>query len=349
MRKSLDEKLAEIHADPHGSRHFLLADAKDADMAFGIGAPGLSPERSSGRLRVRTLEEYREQIRAVVRQELVDIVLMSASTSAQLTLRERLFDNSPITPAGRANDATDVWAVRHTAYLNEPARAFRTAAVDHLQCGHLDCTSEERSRGVDLALYSVTLNNSLALDHETLIEYQTFRHEAERKGLRHFLEVFDPNQPQGLAPEAIPEFVNDCVARLLAGVAPAGRPVFLKLVYHGPKAMEELVSYDPHLIVGILGGSAGTTYDAFKLLAEAKRYGGRIALFGRKINAAENQLAFIEFLRLIADDLITPEEAVKAYHAVLAKLGLKPHRSLADDLTLQTAVMSYARRSVRIA
>ena len=41
------------------------------------------------------------------------------------------------------------------------------------------------------------------------------------------------------------------------------------MVYHGPKAMEELVHYDPHLIVGILGGSAGTTYDAFKLLAEA--------------------------------------------------------------------------------
>ena len=59
--------------------------------------------------------------------------------------------------------------------------------------------------------------------------------------------------------------------------------------------MEELVSYDPHLVVGILGGGAGTTYDAFKLLAECK-YGAR-ALFGRKINYAEHQLAFVEFLR----------------------------------------------------
>ena len=73
------------------------------------------------------------------------------------------------------------------------------------------------------------------------------------------------------------------------------------MVYHGPKAMEELVHYDPHLVVGILGGSAGTTYDAFKLLSEAKKYGARVALFGRKINNAENQLAFIRFLRLIAD------------------------------------------------
>lgn len=318
-------------------------------MAFGIGAPGLSPERLTGRLRLRTLEEYREQIRAVIRQGLVDIVLMSASTSAQLTIRERLFDSSPVTPAGRANDATDVWAVRHGGYLAEAARPFRSAAIDHLQCGELDCADEDRRRGVDLALYSVTLNNCLTVDHDTLVEYQRFRHEAERKGLRHFLEVFDPNRPQGLSPDQIPEFVNDCVARLLAGVAPGGRPVFLKMVYHGPAALEELVSYDPHLIVGILGGSSGTTYDAFKLLEEAKRYGGRIALFGRKINAAENQLAFIEFLKLIADGLITAEEAVRAYHGVLGKLNVRPHRSLADDMTLQTAVMSYARHSVRMA
>jgi hypothetical protein len=101
------------------------------------------------------------------------------------------------------------------------------------------------------------------------------------------------------------------------------------------------VHYDPHLVVGILGGSAGTTYDAFKLLSEAKKYGGRVALFGRKINNAENQLAFVRFLRWIADGEITAEEAVKAYHGVLQKLGIKPTRELADDMQLQTGVMSY--------
>jgi hypothetical protein len=113
------------------------------------------------------------------------------------------------------------------------------------------------------------------------------------------------------------------------------------MVYHGPKAMEDLVRYDPHLVVGILGGSAGTTYDAFKLLSEAKKYGARVALFGRKINNAENQLAFIRFLRWIADGEITAEEAVKAYHGVLQQLGVKPHRSLEEDMVLQTSVMSY--------
>jgi hypothetical protein len=113
------------------------------------------------------------------------------------------------------------------------------------------------------------------------------------------------------------------------------------MVYHGPKAMEELVQYDPHLVVGILGGSAGTTYDAFKLLSEAKKYGARVALYGRKINNAENQLAFVRFLRWIAEGDISAEEAVKAYHGVLQALGIKPLRPLADDLVLQTGVMSY--------
>jgi hypothetical protein len=155
------------------------------------------------------------------------------------------------------------------------------------------------------------------------------------------LELFDPNAPYRLTAEQIPGFINDSIARTLAGVAGAARPLFLKVVYHGPRAMEELVAYDPHLVIGILGGSAGTTYDAFKLISEAQKYGARVALFGRKINNAESQLAFVEFLRLIVDGLISPEEAVKAYHGVLGRLGIKPRRSLADDLTLQTGVMSY--------
>ena len=43
MEKSLDRKLARILADRSCS-DFILADAKDADMAFGMAAPGRSPE-----------------------------------------------------------------------------------------------------------------------------------------------------------------------------------------------------------------------------------------------------------------------------------------------------------------
>src|SRR5206468_4824573 len=110
------------------------------------------------------------------------------------------------------------------------------------------------------------------------------------------------------------------------------------------KAMEELAQYDPNLVVGILGGSAGTTYDAFKLIHDAQKYGARVALFGRKINNAEHQLAFLEMLRLITDGRISPAEAVRAYHGVLQGKGLRPHRSLEEDLKLTDPAMSYDER-----
>jgi hypothetical protein len=342
--KSLDRKLAAIHSDP-ACREFILADAKDADMAAGIGAPGRSPEAHTGELRFRTLEEYREQMRLITRQGLVDIMLMSASTSYALTLRERLFDDSPVTPAVRANDTTDIHLARGATYAAEPARPFRTLSIDHAQCGHLDCTPEERALGASLGLYSVTFNNELAHDYATLQKFHEFREEAERKGFRYFLEVFDPNVKGAIAPEILPQYLNDMIARMLAGVAPAGRPLFLKIVYHGPAALEELVAYDPHLVVGILGGASGTTRDAFQLLHDAQKYGAKVALFGRKINNAENQLAFVQFLRLIVDGVIGPVEATKAYHAVLAKLGIPAQRTLDDDLRLTSQAMSYSGTS----
>src|SRR5262245_10460137 len=341
MQKTLDAKLARIHADPHGSKDFILADAKDADMALSIGAPGRSPEAHPGEVRYRSLAEFRDVIAQIVEQKLVDVMLMSASTSEVLTIHRRLFDNSPVTPAARANDTTDIHIIRGGKYPSQPSLPFRTATLDHIQCGHLDCKPEERALGADLGLYSITFNNDTELDRQALEEYKAFRLEAERKNFRHFLEVFDPNRPEAVEPDQVPAFINDAIVRTLGGVTGAGRPLFLKVVYHGPRAMEELVHYDPHLVVGILGGGAGTTYDAFKLLAEAKKYGARVALFGRKINNAENQLAFIRFLRLIADGEVGPEEAVKAYHGVLQRLGVKPQRSLQGDLVLQTNVMSY--------
>jgi len=105
--------------------------------------------------------------------------------------------------------------------------------------------------------------------------------------------------------------------------------------------MEELAQYDPKLVVGILGGSAGTTYDAFKLIHDAQKYGARVALYGRKINQAEHQLAFIEMLRLITDGKVTPDEAVRAYHGVLQAKGIKPNLPLEKDLQQTDQTMSY--------
>ena len=340
MSKSLDQKLAEIHADPGGSKAFIIADAKDADMAFGIAAPGRSPEHEDGTF--RSLAEYREHMRQNVRQGRLDIMLMSVSSNEVLTIRERIFDGSPVTPAVRANDTTDIHVARGASYPAQPSRPFRTAVIEHAQCGEAECDPSQRHLGANLGLYSITFNNDVTLDRQAVEAYREFRIEAERKGFRHFLEVFDPNAPTNpIPPERLGGFVNDMIVRTLAGVPGPGRPLFLKMVYHGPRAMEELVHYDPHLVPGVLGGSAGTTYDAFKLLAEAQKYGARAALFGRKINNSEHQLSFIQFLRLIADGQISPEEAVRAYHGVLAGLGIKPHRPLARDMELTSNIGSY--------
>ena len=160
MQKSLDRKLAAIHADPTGSREFILADAKDADMAFGIGAPGRSLERDDGEVGFRSLAEYRDHMREIVRAGLVDIMLMSASSNEVLTIDERLFDDSEVTPAVRANDTTDIHVVRGGHIHESPSRPFASATIDHIQCGHLDCDVVERTAGADLGLYSATFNNS---------------------------------------------------------------------------------------------------------------------------------------------------------------------------------------------
>src|SRR5207253_3417344 len=114
----------------------------------------------------RTLSEFRDIIVQIVEQKLVDIMLMSASTSEVLTIQRRLFDNSPVTPAARANDTTDIHIVRGARYPTSPSLPFRTATLDHLQCGHLDCSPAERQAGANLGLYSITFNNDSVLDRE---------------------------------------------------------------------------------------------------------------------------------------------------------------------------------------
>src|SRR4030095_14693204 len=130
MLKSLDSKLAEIRRNPL-SRAFILADAKDADMAFGVRAPGprsylsragerpaqFSPEIwDRAEFGYRNLPEFLDIIREITRQGIVDIVPMSAYVNEQLTIKEALFRDTAVTPAARANDTTDVWAIRHGCY-----------------------------------------------------------------------------------------------------------------------------------------------------------------------------------------------------------------------------------------
>ncbi len=339
--KTLDQKLDALRQDS-GANEFIIADAKDADMAWGISCTGtLYPDKGDGKF--YSMNEFMDQMREMTQSGLIDIMLASNSVMTRLAHEDKLFADSPVTPAIRANDTSDVWISRVANYRNKPSLPFSTADIHEAQYGSLVAPAEG-DPVVNLGLYSMTFNNDLEADAYSLAAFKDFRTEAALAKFDYFLEVFAPNvEDCGIPAEDIPSFVNDALVRSLAGVSRAHWPKFLKIPYFGPKAMEELANYDSDLVVGILGGGAGTTYDAFKQLTEAKKYGARVALYGRKIKDAEHPLIFVKYLRDLSEDKLTAEEAVRAYHADLEKIGLPAKRDLEADMQLTDPGLSYAR------
>jgi hypothetical protein len=337
----LDQKLANIRAGRYKRGDFMIADAKDGDMGPSIWSTGPKRAPDGSWSRYRTRAEFLDQIKAIVEQDIVDVMLVSASNLELLT-EAGVFRGSAVKPAIRANDASDIWVVRGGAYTKQPSRPFRSASLARAMTGTPAPKPGGEVRLTDLGLYSITFNNDLEADMRSLEAFKAFREDAAANGFKYFLEVFNPNAPRDLAPDDVPTFVNDSLARCLAGVVKADRPQFLKVAYNGPKALEELASYDPGLVVGVLGGAAGTTRDCFELLAQAERHGARLALFGRKINLAESPLDIVTLMRQVIDGAATPEEAVKAYHGALQKQGIKPHRPLQDDNQITEAPLKRA-------
>lgn len=335
----LDHKLETIRSGNYKPSDFIIADAKDGDMGSGLAATGFARSSEGGQGRARSRPEFLDQIQAIIKQDVVDIMLVSAS-NLELLHERGAFDESLVKPAIRANDTTDCWGgVRHQDYTRHHSRHFRTANLSRVMFGSDDPAAGAGAALTDLGLYSVTFTNDLDHDYAALNAFAEFREDAARLNFKYFFEVFNPNVECGLDREALGEYINDSILRCLAGVTKADRPQFLKVVYNGPKALEELSSFDPTLVVGVLGGGAGTTRDTFELLSQAERYGARIALFGRKINLAEDPLALLTLMRAVAGHDIAPDEAVKAYHGELAKTGLKSNRSLEDDRQITEAAL----------
>ncbi len=341
MEKSFDRKLAEIKANPN-SNAFILVDAKDPDLAWGISCTGEKRDAGRSAQAFKSKQEFYEDIRLLVKQAQLDVILASISTMDVLARQEALFQSSPVTPAVRYNDTSDIWLARGSTYTTAASRPFASSNLRQAVYGTTQPAQGQKPH-VDLGLYSMTFNDDLESDLRTLEAFSRFRERAELEGMRYFLEVFDPNMSGAVAADELPGFINDQIVRCLAGVPMKARPVFLKIVYHGPAALEELVCHDSSLIVGILGGSSGTTYDAFKLVAEAQKYGARVATFGRKIKNAEHPPTFVEMLRRIVDGDLTAEQAVKAYHSALQSMQLEPWRSLEDDLQLTDKSLKYIK------
>ncbi len=321
--KIIDTKLKNIRSGNYKPSDFIIADAKDADMGGGRRAPGFIREEN-GKLTEKpaSYESYLNKMKEMTKSQMVDVMLMSM-TSAERLVNQNIFNNSPVTPAVRLNDTSCIWGLlRHGEYDTHQSRPFATTQLRHAK------------NFVDLGLYSMTFNKDVDRDVYMLNEYRNFRDNAEKIGMRHFLEVFN-SSVINLSIEEMGQYVNDCILKTLAGQISKEKPLFLKIAYNGAKAMEELASYDPgNLVIGILGGGKGTSRDCFELLKQACKYGARVALFGRKVNLSENQLLIIETMRNVIENDLNSEEAVKLYHDKLLKNGIKPDRDISKDSEL---------------
>jgi len=318
--KILDTKLKNIRSGNYKPSDFIIADAKDADMGGGRRAPGFIREEN-GKLTEKpaSYESYLNKMKEMTKSQMVDVMLMSM-TSAERLVNQNIFNNSPVTPAVRLNDTSCIWGLlRHGEYDTHQSRPFATTQLRHAK------------NFVDLGLYSMTFNKDVDRDVYMLNEYRNFRDNAEKIGMRHFLEVFN-SAVINLSIEEMGQYVNDCILKTLAGQISKEKPLFLKIAYNGPKAMEELASYDPgNLVIGILGGGKGTSRDCFELLKQACKYGARVALFGRKVNLSENQLIIIETMRNVIENDLESDDAVKLYHDKLLKENIKPDRDISKD------------------
>jgi len=332
IHQDLLKKLGNIKAGQYQPTDFIIADAKDGDMAFGIAAPG--PDRSSSAAgatqdspNYKTRSDYLKAMKEMVGSDLIDILLVSAS-SAESLHADKLFEGQKITPAVRFNDTTDIWSARGSSYRQYPSKPF--ASVDLKLMSKL-CT---------LGLYSITFSNDLEADANTLNEYRQFRIAAREAGLQHFLEVFNPAFDIKLDNASLGDYINDMILKTLAGVTQIDAPLFLKMQFNGQRVMSDLCSYDPeNLVVGILGGSAGTTRDTFELAKQAEEAGARVALFGRKINLSESPVELVRLLRCVIENQLSAEQAVLAYHEHLSQAGIPAQRDLKADSQITEDVL----------
>ena len=324
MEKSLDIKLEKTRQGKYKPSDFIIADAKDGDMGGGITAFGHVPEDPS---RSKSYTGHLEDMREMTTSKLIDVMLMSVSGAERL-VNDEVFKNSSVTPAVRLNDTSDIWGPRGSKYKIHPAQNFRSARIDKV------------IPLVDLGLYSITFSNDLKSDLASLNEFHSFLDNISGKKLRYFLEVFNPQIDIGIDKENLPGYVNDSIVRSLAGLTKEDSPLFLKMPFNGPKAMEELCQYDPgNLIVGVLGGGIGTTRDTFELIRQSEKYGARVALFGRKILFAEVPKLIVTMMRAVVQGEMSTEEAVKMYHSQITEMGISPKLSLEDDLKIIDPVL----------
>ena len=252
-----------------------------------MGAGG-DRRRSRDRSSSRSLADYRDQMREIVRQGLVDIMLMSVSTSEVLTVKERLFEDSAVTPAVRVNDSTDI----HLMAAAAPTPRSRR------------CRSQPRRS--PQAVRAGGVGPRPLLDHA---EQRRDARPRDAPGLPHVSPrgraAGAAPLPRGLRPQrarrppaggrwtipqrarsrgrwpACPAALGRCSSSCRTTDRGRWRSWWLRPASGAGSARRRL-RHHPRRLPPAGGGA---------------RHGARAALFGRKINASEHQLTFVRYLR----------------------------------------------------
>src|SRR6202142_4250566 len=176
----LDDKLARIRSGAYRRSDFIIADAKDPDRGPGLHAVGPAPTADGAAPRFRTRAEFLDTVEAIVKQDVVDIMLTSVSNLENLVKRN-VFAGTGVKPVIRANDTTDVWRHRGASFHNHPSRPATTAS---------------RSAVKPLThhgLYSIPPANDIGAYLVSLQHFTDFRIGAEDDDAPYFLEAAAAN------------------------------------------------------------------------------------------------------------------------------------------------------------
>lgn len=308
MQKSLQRKWLALHAKPSRPDIFVLGDAKESDLALRGLPPAIarSLERPDANFPYSSREAWLDQLRELLEDSLLDMILVSPELAREVAGKGGIFDHSPVSAAVRSVPG----------HWMPPPAAVESGPVD----------------GGPLPVFGVGYCRDRAIDARELDQYENFRRRAGAARTRHLLELYPSCGCDGGPPKRVDDVLADRLLHSILEVSPTARPAMIHAPYYGPRLMEQIVACLPGIPVGIVGGAAGTTFDAFSLLVEAARHGARGALFGRRIAAAEHQPSFVRFLDYLSKGEVSPVEAVHAYHGVLQALGIRPFRDLAEDL-----------------
>ena len=306
------EKLSQpqaLHQEP------ILVFAGDALAAGGLY--GLGREKENGKWRPRRQREFLQLCRDLSKDGYIDGCLMTPADAETLAVDEKYFDSIPVTPMVRWNAETSIWNPRYGNYRTRPAQPFQTVQVEAAapESAFCDAVNNALNCRVRLGLYSITLNNDVDRDRQTLLAYLNFAREmGAHPQYEHFLEVFLPNvNLPGMDNEKRGQYIADSIVRTMSYLQKHEKPRFIKTEYTTAATWRELCEFDPDLIIGALGGPRINTRKTLELAHNVVSNGGRATLFGRTIFEDDNPRAICRALRAVLDGKQTPEQAYADY------------------------------------